>query len=67
VKAGSMKVTLQLVPKHNEEMPVVYFSQICDTKTVRLERAISSYSNRLKRQFSRFRWQHRLRKLSTKN
>jgi len=22
-----MKVTLQLVPKHNEEMPSVYFSQ----------------------------------------
>jgi len=67
VKAGSMKVTLQLVPKHNEEMPLVYFSQNCDTKTVRLGRAILSHSNQLKRQFSRFRWQHRLRKLSTKS
>jgi len=40
-----MKVTLELVPKHNEEMSSVYFSQNSDTKTVRL----SSYSKQLKR------------------
>jgi len=49
VKAGSMKVTVELVPERNEQTPSVYFSRNSDTKTVRLERAMSPYSNQLKR------------------